>query len=403
MELLAPAGNLEKLATAYTYGADAAYIGVRGFSLRAHADTLAPGGPTDNATTLASRLRNTKPAGRRLYAAMNLFAHREDLARLPDALAVLAELPIDGVILADIGLVEAVGDALPAVELHLSTQANCTNAHAAKLYRRLGFSRIVPARELSLDEVKEIKDAVPELEIEVFVHGAMCMAYSGRCFMSNVLAGRDANRGDCAQSCRWNYHLVEEKRPGEYITLDIDERGMAVLSARDLMLFDHLAALREAGVDALKIEGRMKSALYTATVTRSYRAALDVEGVDLNAHRAELLRISHREYTAGFLMGDRRVHRPSVGDRPKQYRLMGIVGEEYNGRWNITVKNTIARGRPLEFLPPDPRRPVSLRDDSYALFNTDGEPVERITNASDGSLACDLALTPGMVIRAVRD
>ncbi|MFW5696086.1 MAG: peptidase U32 family protein, partial [Alkalispirochaeta sp.] len=275
MELLSPAGNLEKLATAFRYGADAAYIGVAGFSLRAHADTLG-GDPKQ----MAARIREIKPPGRRLYAALNLFAHQQDLDRLPEALEVLHELPIDAVILADIGLIDPVTTALPEVELHLSTQANCTNAAAAKLYHRLGFSRIVPARELSLDEVKAIKDAVPGLELEVFVHGAMCMAYSGRCVMSDVMAGRSANRGDCAQSCRWkysveHYRLEEEQRPGEYIPVETDGRFTTILSSRDLMLFDHVAELMSAGVDAAKIEGRMKSSLYTAAVTRSYRAAID--------------------------------------------------------------------------------------------------------------------------------
>ncbi len=409
MELLAPAGNLEKLATAYRYGADAAYIGVAGFSLRAHADTLG----TDPVQT-AARIREITPAGRRLYAALNLFAHQQDLDRLPEALEVLQELPVDAVILADIGLIDPVTAALPDVELHLSTQANCTNAAAAKLYHRLGFSRIVPARELSLDEVKAIKDAVPGLELEVFVHGAMCMAYSGRCVMSDVMAGRSANRGDCAQSCRWkysveHYRLEEEQRPGEYIPVEADGRFTTILSSRDLMLFDHVAELMAAGVDAAKIEGRMKSSLYTAAVTRSYRAAIDAAAggrIDLAAHRRELFRISHREYTTGFLLGDETVHSPARESTGPDFRLMGVLEAPAAGGWAITVKNTIHRGQEIQYLPASSQGPTQIHDREFDLLDSEGSPVDRITNAGHGIIVPSAAaapyLTEGVVVRAVR-
>ena len=467
MELLSPAGNVEKLATAYRYGADAAYIGVQGFSLRAYADTISTDevSPTTGASgDLSDRLRQLKGESKRLYAALNLFAHRDDLTRLPTTLERLALLPIDAVIIADIGLVESVREHLPDAELHLSTQANCTNAQAARVYHRMGFSRIIPARELTLDEVKAIKDAVPELAIEVFVHGAMCMAYSGRCLLSNALAGRDANRGDCAQSCRWRYRIEEEKRPGEYIEVETDGRYSTFLSARDLNLFDHIPALVEAGVDAVKIEGRMKSSYYVAAVTRSYRAAIDaavanaasndamsagrrsihatsgdrtsvgVQAIHATsadttpdapalpaAHREELFRISHREYTTGFLMGDRSVHLPSRGDTPNAYRLMGIIETSPSadagtsprgsvpagflpaGFLPVTVKNTIRRDMSIEYLPPDPAQPPAIADDAFELRDTRGVPVDRITNAYHGFIRPSVPVKPGTIIRARRD
>jgi U32 family peptidase len=429
MELLAPGGNLEKLATAYRYGADAAYIGVRGFSLRAWADTLA--GETD--ADLADELRRIKPPGRRLYAALNLFAHEEDLRRLPETLASLRDLPLDAVIIADLGLIDAVVRELPEVELHLSTQANCTNAAAARLYHRLGFSRIIPSRELTLREISAIKQAVPELGMEVFVHGAMCMAYSGRCFLSDFMADRSANRGDCAQSCRWNYRveryrLEEEKRQGEYLTAETDGRFTAILSSRDLNLYAHLREIAAAGVDAVKIEGRMKSSLYVATVTRAYRAALDGVG-DRDAHRRELDTVSHREYTTGFLIDDGTVNTPATTAAGGTYRMMGIlesaavesrpsgtdpaVGHPTStpptsvppGAWRVVVKNTIHLGLPLEYLPPDPEAPPAIADAEFDLYDASGEATDRITNAGHGYLrpspSAARHLVPGTVVRAL--
>jgi len=417
MELLSPAGNLEKLATAYRYGADAAYMGVHGFSLRTYADAadLTSANDPDQVETLAVELRRIKQAfsrekQKRLYAALNLFAHHDDITALPPVLERLRQLPIDALIIADIGLLDMVQRALPDVELHLSTQANCTNGAAARVYQRLGFSRIVPARELTLNEIKAMKDMAPDMELEVFVHGAMCMAYSGRCFMSNALTGRDANRGDCAQPCRWNYgvehfRIEEERRPGSWIPVEADSRFMTILSAGDLNLFDHVQEMAAAGVDALKIEGRMKSPYYVATVTRSYRAALE-QSPFRQAYRDELFRIAHREYTTGFLMGDEGVHQANTVDLPQEYRLMGIVGapvstDAGDGAF-VSVKNTIHRGMTLEYLPPDSGGTPFLRDDAFSLRNIAGENVASITNASGGILIPSCPLEEGTIIRGLR-
>lgn len=359
MELLAPAGTLEKLRIAYRYGADSAYVGVPGFSLRSSAErVLAP----ENATEI-KRIA----AGHRLYAALNIFAQREDLERLPDTLAELAQYPLDALIVSDIGLVEPIRRILPGTELHLSTQANCSNVEAAKIYHRMGFSRIVPARELTLDEIKAIKDAVPELEIEVFAHGAMCMAFSGRCFLSEFTTGRSANRGDCAHTCRWNYALTEQKRPGEYFPIENDGRYLSVLSSRDLMVYDRVDELSAAGVDAIKIEGRMKSALYVATTARAYRSALDGgAGTELERWRQELLGLSHRPYTTGFLFGDETVHEPALENERRGRRLLGILAER------VRIPN--ADGGSIEAIKLDARNNIG-RNDTVELMHPDGEIV----------------------------
>ncbi len=401
MELLSPAGNLEKLRTAYSFGADAAYTGVSGFSLRAYADTLS----ADLSETDSQQIAAIK-GDRLLYAALNMSMHRKDLEVLPAVLRQLALLPIDALIVADIGIIDLVRRYLPDIDLHLSTQANCTNAEAARMYHRMGFSRIIPARELTLDEVAEIKQRVPELELEVFVHGAMCMAYSGRCFLSSHLTGRSANRGDCTQPCRWKYALSEEKRPGEFIPIESDGRLLTILSSRDLMVLDHLAELRNAGVDAVKIEGRMKSSYYVAVVTRAYRAAIDElagkpttgqSGEDAAAMREDLFLVSHREYTTGFLFGDRTVHRHSTQTNPHRYRMLGIITEAVStDRYRFAPKNRINSGSPVDFIRPFA---ATVHEPSVALYDLSDRPVEWVVHGQDWILASKSKLEPGTIIR----
>lgn len=397
MELLSPAGNIEKLKTAYTFGADAAYLGVSGFSLRAHADTLAK----ELSETDSAEIKRTK-GRRKLYAALNMSMHRQDLQKLPSVLTLLAKLPLDAVIIADLGLIELVHRYLPDVQLHLSTQANCTNAEAAKLYRRLGFSRIIPSRELSLPEIDEIKQRVPEIELEVFVHGAMCMAYSGRCFLSDHLADRSANRGDCAQPCRWKYALSEEKRPGEYFPVEEDGRLLTILSSRDLMLLDHLGELERAGVSAVKIEGRMKSSYYIAVVTRAYRAWLDylsgssVDETYLTDVRNDLFNISHRDYTTGFLLKDGTVHEHSTGVSPRRQRMLAIVEADLgNRRYLIAPKNRIDAGTSVEYIRPF----VSTwRETAIVLYDEDGNHIDRAVHAGKAVIEATVDLVPGTIL-----
>lgn len=301
-ELLAPAGDLEKLKAAVLYGADAVYLGGRHFGLRAGAGNFGE-------EEMAEGVRFAHAEGARVYVTVNIFAHNRDLETLPGYLESIRAAGVDGVIVSDPGVVELVKRLHPDLPIHLSTQANTTNWAAARFWEEQGVARIVLARELSLDEIKEIRERVG-VELEIFVHGAMCIAYSGRCLLSNYLTGRDANRGDCAQSCRWRYALMEEKRPGEYLAVEEDGRGTYILGSRDLCLIEYIPELVRAGVDSFKIEGRMKSVNYVAGVVKAYREALDAYLRDPENYRfdpawlEEISKVSHRRYTTGFLFGD---------------------------------------------------------------------------------------------------
>ncbi len=328
VELLSPpAGNLEKLRLAFEYGADAAYMGLSDFSLRANARNF-----TEKDLHEVSFLKQS--SGKRLYGTLNMIFDEQKLSSLQDQMELIKTWPFDAFIISDLGLVPILQDALGEdVELHLSTQASCTNSSSASMYRKMGFSRVILGRETPLDDIKRIKDANPDLQLEVFVHGgAMCMAYSGRCLLSSHLAGRSANQGDCSHTCRWNYRLSttdtieevlksgalaleEEQRSGVYYPISEQDGYTTILSSKDLCMIDHLSELIDAGVDSLKIEGRMKSSYYVAVVTRAYRKALDSlkTGGDESwrAYREDLFNISHREYSTGFFFGHGPVDPPS--------------------------------------------------------------------------------------------
>jgi len=303
LELLSPAGSLEKLKFAAVYGADALYAGAPAFSLRNKAESFTP-------EDFAEALTFVHERGKKLYLAANIFFHNEDLAPFVQYLAEVAPLGFDGIILSDLGMIDHVRETYPDLDVHVSTQANTTNLAAARVYQKMGVKRLVLARELSLDEIRQVRDAV-DLELEAFVHGAMCIAYSGRCLLSNYFSSelgrkggvRDANRGDCTQVCRWEFALTEESRPGEYFPVEQDEFGTAILSSRDLNMASNLADLIGAGITSFKIEGRMKSAWYAAAVTRAYRHALDRARQGLapdEAVLADLGTLSHRGETTGF-------------------------------------------------------------------------------------------------------
>lgn len=300
-ELLAPAGDLEKLKVAVTYGADAVYLGGRHFGLRAGAANFSK-------EDMAEGVKFAHERQAKVYVTINIFAHNRDLSLLPDYLADVAAAGADGVIVSDPGVFEQVRRLQPGLPIHLSTQANVTNWAAARFWEERGVSRIVLARELSLAEIGEIRSRVG-VELEIFVHGAMCIAYSGRCLLSNYLTGRGANQGDCAQSCRWKYALVEEKRPGQYLPVEEDGRGAYILGSRDLCLIEHIPELVRAGLNSFKIEGRMKSVNYVAGVVKAYRQALDAFRQDPENYRLEpawleeIGKVSNRDYTTGFLFG----------------------------------------------------------------------------------------------------
>ncbi|MDD4239696.1 MAG: U32 family peptidase [Desulfotomaculaceae bacterium] len=353
-ELLAPAGDLEKLKIAILYGADAVYLGGRHFGLRAGAGNF-------EHDELVEGVQFAHTYGARVYVTVNIFAHNPDLELIPDYLASIVEAGVDGVIMSDPGFVDLTRTLYPNLPVHLSTQANTTNWASARFWSGLGVSRIVLARELSLAEIKEISQRV-QIDLEVFVHGAMCMAYSGRCLLSNYLTGRDANRGDCAQSCRWQYALQEEKRPGEYFPVEEDARGTYILSSRDLCLLEHIPELVGAGVKSFKIEGRMKSANYVAGVVKAYRAALDAYKKDPPSYRFEpawleaIGKVSHRNYTTGFMFGSPGAsgQHYGTGIYQRSHTFAGLVRgyEPGTGLALVEQRNRFAVGDLLEVLVP---------------------------------------------------
>ena len=351
MELLSPAGNVKKLYCAYAYGADAAYIGLKHFSLRVKADNF-----YDDEYEQVCELKKRFP-GKKLYCALNIAFHNEDIASFQNNVDYFKRYPIDAFIVQDLGIVPILQKEFPDAALHLSTQASCINAYAALFYKRLGFKRIVLGREASLKEIREIKDAVPDMELEAFCHGAMCIAYSGRCLMSAYLTGRSAQSGFCSHTCRWNFsvsadenrffdsdaakrlassgvlRLSEEKRAGEYFPIFEGDNFTAVLSSKDLNMIDKLSDMKDAGIDAIKIEGRMKSVYYVALVTRAYRKALDALDGKISFEEAfpfiaELDNVPHRESTTGFYYSREDADVTTSGASDSPYALAAEIGSE---------------------------------------------------------------------------
>jgi putative protease len=349
-ELLAPAGNFEKLTMAIHYGADAVYLGGEEYSLRNLADNF-------TLHELDHAVRYAHERGVRVYLTTNIFPRNTDLTGLKSYLEDVSRIPFDALIAADPGVIDLVREIAPARILHLSTQANTTNWRSAQFWKRQGVSRVNLARELSLDEVREVKERTG-MEVEVFVHGAMCISYSGRCLLSSVMTGRDANRGECAHPCRWGYALVEEQRPGSYFPVFEDGSGTFVFNSKDLCLLNHLPELVDAGIDSLKIEGRMKGSHYVASVVRVYREALDQfrdNPADFRVKQEwleELGKISHRGYTTGFLFGmpDGNDHEYLTGYL-RSHEFIGVVREILpDGEVVMEVRNRIRDGEEVEFI-----------------------------------------------------
>ncbi len=362
VELLAPAGDLEKLKYAIIYGADAVYIGGQVFGLRASAKNF-------SMEDMEKGIKFAHDRGKKVYVTLNIIPHNEELKYLPDYLRKLNNMNVDAVILSDPGTLMYVRQHAPDLEVHLSTQANNTNYMSANFWYNQGVKRIILARELSFKEIKEIKENIPEdLEIEAFVHGAMCISYSGRCLLSNYMANRDANRGECAQPCRWKYHLVEEKRPGEYIPIHEDEKGTYFFNSKDLCMINYISDLINAGLSSLKIEGRMKSIYYVANTVRVYRKAIDMYYKDPQNFKAdpkwieELAKVSHRKFTTGFYLD-----KPSKDDQLyssssyiREYDFIGVVHDydESNGIATVEQRNRIVKGDEIEVIGPN-----------YIMFN----------------------------------
>lgn len=349
MELLLPAGSFEKLQFALAYGADAVYLGTPSYTLRS--------GASFSWEDLPTAIRYAQERGKKAYLTLNAFPHPEALERLEGDLPKIVEAAPDALIVSDPGVIETVRDL--SIPLHLSTQASTVNGKAARFWARQGISRIILARELSLDEIERIHREAPEVELEAFVHGAMCMAYSGRCLISNFLAERDANGGACAQPCRWKYRLVEELRPEQALPIEEDEQGSYILNSRDLCMIEHLPRLIASGVVSLKVEGRAKSAFYVAGVARAYRQALDrlenSEKFEVTDLLAELHRLPHRGYTTGFFFGKPQGidHDYASGMPHRPTKFTGrILGWE-EGWATVQVRDTLRLGDRVELMSPN--------------------------------------------------
>lgn len=355
IELLAPAGNLEKLKTAIIYGADAVYIGGEAYSLRAMADNF-----DDEAMKEALEFAHSR--GKKIYVTINIFPHNGDLTGIPAYAKKLYDFGVDAVIVTDLGVFSMIREAAPDLNIHISTQANNTNYMSAIVWRKMGATRVVLARELSLKEIREIREKVPEdLELEAFVHGAMCMAYSGRCLLSNYMTGRDANRGACAHPCRYKYYLMEEKRPGEYFEIREDERGSYIMNSMDLCMIEHIPEVIESGITSLKIEGRMKSSYYVATVVKAYRQALDSYLKDKENYKfdpgwlTEVSKASHREFSTGFYFGKPQKQIYANSSYIRTHDIVGMVKcyDPESGLATIEQRNKVLKGEEVEILTPD--------------------------------------------------
>ena len=377
VELLAPAGDLEKLKIAVEYGADAVYFGGEMFSLRAGAGNLTADEMREGTEYAHSR-------GVRCHLALNVYAHNEDIGPLRAYLEDVKDIPVDAYIVSDPAVMHILREVIPDAEMHLSTQANMTNYVTANFWRSQGVKRLVLARELCLDEIREIREKLPDdTELEAFVHGAMCISYSGRCLLSNFMTGRDANRGACAHPCRYKYKVEEEKRPGEYWPVDEDARGTYIFNSKDLCMLEHLPELISAGVNSFKIEGRMKSIFYIAHVIKAYRRAIDAYYKDPDGYRydpvwfTEMCKASHRDFTTGFYFQkpDSDAQEYSSSSYIRDYSFTGLV-KSYDPETEIAVieqRNKMDLGDTIEVFGPEGDAFTQKLD---YMTDEDGSPIE---------------------------
>lgn len=355
-ELLIPASSLEVLKTAVIFGADAVYIGGEAFGLRAKAKNF-------SLDEMREGIQFAHEHDVRVYVTANILAHNYDLAGVREYFEELKDIKPDGLIIADPAIFEIAGEVCPEIERHISTQANNTNYGTFNFWYKQGATRVVTARELSLEEINEIRANIPEdMEIETFVHGAMCISYSGRCLLSNYMVGRDANQGACTHPCRWKYSIVEETRPGEVMPVFENERGTYIFNSKDLCMIEHIPELIESGVDSLKIEGRMKTALYVATVARTYRKAIDDYKKDPETYKQnmpwyldQISNCTYRQFTTGFFFGkpneDSQIYDNNT--YVKEYTYLGIIGEERDGTYRIEQRNKFSVGEKIEVMKPN--------------------------------------------------
>lgn len=404
VELLSPAGDMERLELAVKFGADAVYVGGTQFGMRSNPSNFDP-------AQLQAACKLVHAAGKKLYLTCNTLPRSYELDALPDFLRSARAAGVDAFIIADMGVLAIAKQAAPEVEVHISTQAGIVNYAAANAFYQMGAKRIVTARELSLDEIKMIRDHTPpELEIEAFVHGAMCMSFSGRCILSDYMVGRDANRGDCAQPCRWKYHLMEETRPGQYFPINQEENGTYIFNSKDLCMIEHIPELVAAGVDSFKIEGRAKSAYYTAVVTHAYRQAMDAyfahPSPDFRVPDwvlAEMEKMSHRVYTTGFNFGPlQNGQELNTGGYVRNWDVCALYRDQQGNRLIVDQRNRFFEGDVLEVLEPG-QKPYTLtvRD---LVREADGTRTEAANKATEVySFAVDRSVSPDAILRRKRD
>ena len=394
-ELLIPASSLEVLKIAVVFGADAVYIGGEAFGLRAKAKNF-------GRQEMAEGIRFAHEAGVKVYVTANIFAHNQDLSGAKEYFEELKELKPDAFIISDPGMFMTAKEVCPEIEIHISTQANNTNYKTYQFWEQMGATRVVSARELSLAEIREIRDQIsPKMEIESFIHGAMCMAYSGRCLLSNYFTGRDANQGECTHPCRWKYSIVEETRPGEYMPVYENERGTYIFNSKDLCMIEYIPEVLAAGIDSLKIEGRMKTALYVATVARTYRKAIDdyLESeekyrANMEWYQSEISKCTYRQFTTGFYFGkpDQNTQIYDNNTYVSEYVYLGMVNEVIEDGMIVTEqRNKFSLGDQIEIMKPDgtnlSTKVLEIKDDEGTALDSAPHPKQKLFVRLDQSAA----------------
>ena len=400
-ELLAPAGDFERLKTAIYFGADAVYFAGKNYGLRAY-------GTNFDTMSIKDTMDYIHSHGKKGYVTLNVYARHNDFDGLKDYVQSLVDANVDAVIISDLGIFSFVHEHFPNLEIHISTQANTTNAYAAKMWKKLGASRVVLARELDIKEIQNISKENPDIELEAFVHGAMCISYSGRCLLSNYLTNRDSNHGECVQACRWKYSVTEESRPDDKFDLEEDERGTYIFNSKDLCLIDYLDEIIDSGIYSLKVEGRMKSSYYVATVINAYRRALDYlmdckrQGKTYKTPdflREELEKASHRKYTTGFMFSDGKPtqnYESSIQEQNSKF--MAIVLEKQDGKILVEQRNKFVVGDTLEILSPSDKFNKTLKIEKMTDENG-SELIEAKNVQQKIWIYTDMSISAGDILR----
>ena len=398
LEILSPVGDMERLHAALDYGADAVYLGGTAFGMRAASAKFTP-------ELLSEACELAHSRGKRVFLTCNTLPHNNEIPHFEGFVKNAVDAGVDALIVTDIGLLSLAKKFAPDTEIHISTQAGIVNYVTANEFYNMGAKRVVLARELTLEEIAEIRDKTPDnLDIECFVHGAMCVSFSGRCLLSQYLTARDANRGECAQPCRWGYHLMEEKRTDEFYPIFEDERGTFILNAKDMCLIEHIDKLAKAGVNSFKIEGRAKSSYYVSVITNAYRKAMDIYKADPDNYqlpqwlKEEVYKVSHRAYCPGFLFGNPRESQYYENSGyVREYDVVAVIEECKDGRIYAEQRNKFNKGDEVEVLSPE-GEPVILT--ASELFDEKGEPIETANHAAmKFSMTCERVFPKNSIIR----